>query len=188
MSRHYTKIIGISGVARSGKDTLYSQINKRIPSAKRYSFADEIRRDLSGFVWKRYGIDIYNMTPEQKEELRPLLVFHGQYMKDKVGETYWVDKVFNQIDQDKPDVAVITDVRFPFEFDMVKERGGSVIYVERILEDGTTVGPANNDEAQNAPILRERSDNLIRWKTESNLDSLLGHVDEVLMDVFATKA
>ena len=53
------------------------------------------------------------------------------------GENYWVDKTIAQIKAEKPDVALITDTRFPNEAQAVKGLGGYNLNITRLSADGT---------------------------------------------------
>ena len=68
-------IIGISGVARSGKDTLannFVKIFKHLGiKAKRYAFADELKREVKPFLKKHSGLDSFTQDDEVKKMIRP---------------------------------------------------------------------------------------------------------------------
>ena len=69
-------IIGISGVAGAGKDTFFNLLSQYAPCRK-YSLADELKKELNQWCRMHYGIDSQTCTREEKEIIRPLLVFHG---------------------------------------------------------------------------------------------------------------
>lgn len=46
-------------------------------------------------------------------------------------DNIWVNSVFNRIQQDKPKIALIADVRFTSEVNAIIDRGGSIIRLER---------------------------------------------------------
>ena len=95
-------VIGAGGVARSGKNT-YCDIAQVLLERKRYkvkqfSFADKVRDDLAEFVFKKCdGIDIRNMTPEQKDLIRPLMVWYGTDFWRKLNINKWIDELDRQI-------------------------------------------------------------------------------------------
>lgn len=61
---------------------------------------------------------------------RLLLQWWGTNFRRSVNENYWVDKVTKQIAEDKPEIALLTDVRFPNEMSFVQEYG-EMIRVDR---------------------------------------------------------
>ncbi len=69
---------------------------------------------------------------------------------------------------------VVSDSRYRNECDWIHSLGGKVIYIERILPDGTPVPPANAEEAANDDAAREVADYILSWPTfsENVLDSM----------------
>jgi hypothetical protein len=57
----------------------------------------------------------------------------------------WLRIVADQIKTDQPDIAVITDVRFPNEAAYIKENAGYLIEVRRINKDGSQYVDAGRD-------------------------------------------
>ncbi len=150
MGRHtpLPPIIGMSGVARSGKDTV-AKILHDVYGYEIYSFSDILNETLIALNpmvtlnpesadkmsldgWTRYANLIEAVGYERAKaqpEVRRLL----QAMGTEVGRTYfgqdvWVEALFRKIDVP---LAVITNVRFPNEYDAVKDRGGKVWHVSR---------------------------------------------------------
>jgi molybdopterin-guanine dinucleotide biosynthesis protein len=72
----YHSFIGISGSARSGKDTLcralirkFKKMNKKV---ERLSIAgDLIKKDLNSLIKNVAGIDTFTENTEEKELIRP---------------------------------------------------------------------------------------------------------------------
>ena len=87
-------MIGISGLARSGKDTLAENIAKVIKfewnvDVEIFSFAEEIKSQADEFLKKYYNISAFSEDSKEKEYIRPLLVAHGECMKALYGENIW---------------------------------------------------------------------------------------------------
>lgn len=62
-------ILGISGVARVGKDTLFTcikEINKEI-NFTRMAFADELKRESDEFLMKNVGISAFTEDENEKD-------------------------------------------------------------------------------------------------------------------------
>lgn len=161
-------IIAISGYARTGKDTLckflIDEYKKYGFVAKRFSFADALKEDLKDYV-SSYGYDIFSLDGEEKELFRPLMVWKGFYHRSKTSGTYFCDILDKKISDDKDvDVAIITDLRYAEyekdELQFVKDRGGFVIALSRILDRslGRYQLPANNEENLNFEIIRKNAD------------------------------
>ena len=140
------KMIALSGVARSGKDTfcklLIEILSERGIKARRYSFADELKNDLNSFFKDRMGVSIWSCSPDEKELLRPMLVEYGKYWRIKSNGTHWTSKVLKKIQSDTAEeriLPIITDVRYSvYEFDeadWVKKNNGVLIHIERYTNE-----------------------------------------------------
>ena len=83
-------MIGISGLARSGKDTLANNFSEIISedwglNVKIFSFADEIKRQSDSFIKNNYKISAFSEDTKEKEIIRDFLVCHGETMKKIYG-------------------------------------------------------------------------------------------------------
>ena len=133
-------VVGFGSRARQGKDTAgeavvdyFNKRNERVAKhydhgikpirAKLYKFADALYRECR---------ELHGMT----EKDAPLLQKVGMARRSE-DENYWVEQVKKQIDADKPDIAVITDVRFPNEAKFIHDRCGTLINVTRLHVDGS---------------------------------------------------
>lgn len=144
-------IIGISGKARSGKDTLAAIAAK--DGWKRLAFADELKRK----VREDFGLTLEQIDGKLKEiptqyQTGPMTIFdvdgfatesilywtpremmieYGQFYR-QFDKNYWVNIVLNKIRGLSSDENfMITDLRFPNEAEAVKNSGGAVIRLER---------------------------------------------------------
>ena len=59
-------VIGLAGVAGSGKDTFYSILSSKI-NAKRFSLADKLK-EVKPWCWKHYGIDPLNCHRHKRND------------------------------------------------------------------------------------------------------------------------
>ena len=92
---------------------------------RRISFADHMKADLS---------DVRGLTGGGKEPLRPLYQTYAEIAKKLHGQNYWIDrlKYFLEHCQHEPgDTYILTDVRYPYEANWVRDQGGLVVLVER---------------------------------------------------------
>jgi len=171
---HFPKVIGLSGVARSGKDSFYKYLAKAAlaynKSIIRVAFADQLKKDLSDFICDRSDISIWTNDTKEKEIIRPMLVAYGQMMRNLTEGAYWVDKIDTVIQDsllNNPSVSLcITDVRFPNEIDFVQRKyGGYVVHVSRKTPDGTLIPPPNEEESLHNPILQRMANYSAVWDT-----------------------
>lgn len=191
------KIIAVSGVARSGKDTvangLASVLKDMNPSIKvlRASFADELKREMSEFLVEKFNIDPFNCEGSDKELIRPLLVGYGQARRIQSQGQYWVNIVDKKIEAEQPDVVIISDLRFAElevdELSWLKRKGGKLIHVSRYHLNGNKkeyVKPPNSDEKKNDPILKKSADFLVDWKDSKNDEDLKKMAKEICEDFY----
>jgi len=144
-------IIGLTGYARTGKDTAAEFLIKE--GFERRAFADKLRESLYNldpiialeevddqcnagtiFVRAQEIVDRLGWDVAKVEylEIRELLQRFGTEVgRELYGTNFWVDVVMNSLDSTQD--YVITDVRFPNEADAVKAAGGVVV---RILRPG----------------------------------------------------
>jgi hypothetical protein len=130
-------IIGLSGYARSGKDTVAKYLVEH-HSFERVAFADPIRNLLwdmdpllkDGFhlqgVVNAYGWEI---AKTKFPEVRRLLQELGVGARKHIDEEIWVIKALRTMSEDKN--YVVTDVRFKNEANQIKMIGGQIWRVER---------------------------------------------------------
>lgn len=181
-------VIGLAGVAGSGKDTFYSILSSKI-NAKRFSLADKLKEEVKPWCWKHYGIDPLNCHRHEKEMIRDFLVFHASYMRAKTNGRYWVNRIQEAVKSSQEKYKIITDIRYDdYEMDEVSwlkdELGGTLIHISMIGEDGESIPPANSEEARNNPKLIEKADFKVKWpykKDCKNIEKELSpYVEEVM--------
>jgi len=143
---HKPLIIGLGGVAGSGKDTFFSNLKRILGSpatfdlkVKRYSFGDELKKEVNQWTTTHYGIDAVNCDRVEKEKIRSFLISHGVIKRNRTEGQYWIDKVEKAVsnDGDRPDIACITDVRYNHykndEASWIKSNGGILVYIRRMI-------------------------------------------------------
>lgn len=131
------EVIGISGYARSGKDTIGQALATR--GFQRVSFADNIREALLALnplatpdvrIVDLIAAHGWEVAKDQFPEVRALLQRLGSEVgRNLIDPNIWVDLTFKKA----PDGAkiVVTDCRFPNEARAVKELGGQMWRVAR---------------------------------------------------------
>ena len=195
------QIIGISGVAGSGKDTFYSLLAEALPCTQ-YSLADELKQEVNQWCKMHYRIDSVACSREEKETIRPFLVAHGLAKRKLSNGRHWIEKLHDKLIKDKiHGFKVITDVRYDHyendEADWLKdELNGVLVHVSQYtLETPSTCvleqhpkalikkfkEPANSEEAQNDPKVKLKSDYQVEWPfLENNIDKLSPYVDNFI--------
>ena len=187
-------IIGIGGVAGAGKDLLFNLVSKSV-SVKRFSLADELKEEVRQWCLDNYGIDSVKCSRQDKEIIRPFLVFHGTQKRDQTQGRYWVEKLHKKIQQDNAENIIITDIRYDdYEKDEVhwlkNEIGGKLIHLRQYeaipdSNEGALIRHykmgINSEESRNDPKLREKADVRIEWPHLSSYDenALLQEISSV---------
>jgi len=131
-------IIGLTGYAQSGKDTLASILTDRY-GYKRIAFADTIREflyEVNPMVAcspTGYLQDLVNLvgwdSAKQESQVRRLLQDLGVAARKLIHEDIWVEVALQNITPD--DRVVITDVRFENEAAHISKLGGQLWRVKR---------------------------------------------------------
>ena len=143
--------LGLIGHAGCGKDTVAAHLVRR--GYTRVAFADAVRSvllDVNPLVTtdgmrlrdlvKAQGWDA---AKRQFPEVRELLQGLGAGVRDELGESTWLDHAMRQLDtlSDRP--VVVTDVRYWNEGIALRNRGFTLVWVQR-----PGVGPANSHPSE----------------------------------------
>lgn len=146
----------ISGTARSGKDFLTQSFIKQFAAngilARRYAFADELKRQLDPLLLLNLDISAFTEQAEEKKLIRPILLAWGQICRN-IDPDHWVKGVAKKIkDFYKPHIAIISDVRYLNEFEYFSGEK-KLLHVTRLDDNGNPFPPVGVDEEKNDPIL-----------------------------------
>lgn len=122
MTRRYApipgvRVIGFTGKARHGKDTLALELMKRWPGAERFAFSDAIAAHL-----RARGL--------MKERDPRVMVQHGMAIRNE-NPWVWTDALYYALQDRRPAVALVTGVRMDTEVQMVRDCGGTLVRVVR---------------------------------------------------------
>jgi hypothetical protein len=157
-------IFGITGVARSGKDTLGRALARklgymRFPCLK-MAFASEVKHDLDEFTKANFGFSAFTEKDAEKKLIRPLVVAYAEAQR-KLDNNCWLKKLEKRVLSalNNQIIVIITDVRKENEAKWIKEHGGFIIHVKR-----AGIKPADFNEKANDPIIQKLSDFKISWK------------------------
>jgi hypothetical protein len=149
-----TLVIGFGYKARRGKSTACAAIleaRKNQFDIREYSFGDTVRHEVQQALldrwvqegpagpydeqaamqllcrWAGVAYDANAIRdrfyPAGKQ--RQILQWWGMYRRDQDPD-YWVKRIAEQIERDSPDVAIISNVRFFNEFELVKAHGCTI--------------------------------------------------------------
>jgi hypothetical protein len=135
-------VLGLSGWARSGKDTIADYLVD-VEGYTKVSFAQPMKEAMYRLNPRitvnevvntalRVGIDVYGWDglKERSPDIRGLLQRFGTEIgREMFGENFWVDYALNSIEDGSK--VVFSDVRFPNEADAIRQLGGKVYRVER---------------------------------------------------------
>ena len=168
-------LIGIAGVAGSGKDT-FAQIIKKVFESNGFevnclSFAKKLKEEVAEVSKNMYGIDTTNCTREEKNLVRPLLLAHGAIMREKTKGQYWINGIKDLVSNDK--INIITDVRFCEyecdEVDWIQSNNGIVVHITRFFEENGEriyISPDNEYEKRNDKTLKNKANYSFCWPTD----------------------
>lgn len=153
-----TLVIGIGHKARHGKDTAVACLTDTFKAARRYSFAD----DLYAVCRVMHG-----MTTKDA----PLLQRVGLEWRER-DQNVWVKAVYAKLLNERPQVAVLSDVRFPNEMAFVRALGGMCWKVERRLADGSVfVDPSRPADHPSETALDDARWDTVIVNREGSLDA-----------------
>ena len=114
------------------------------PHVKIYSFADPLKQDICmniiGLTYEQcYGSDDDKNQPTEltwpnssdRMSARDIMQYVGTDIFRKMKPDVWVSATINRIQKEKPQIALITDCRFPNEVSSIKDAGGLVMRLTR---------------------------------------------------------
>ena len=163
-TKNYPQIIGISGAARAGKDTLCRALVRELLKdgfiGTRKSIAgDTVKGDLQELLERKFKMDSFTEITEEKEFMRPLLVEYGKMQRAKTQGRYFIEQF--EIEQDI--INILPDIRYveyPKDevFWLKNEVNGFLIFLER-----ENVYDANDTERVNNKIIKEMADYKLKW-------------------------
>jgi hypothetical protein len=164
----HSLVFGFGFKARHGKDTAVAAILEARGNEydmHRYAMADELKREVNDAAITAGGMkELFNKLPFPAEwakydpnpdmsdpfcpmgKQRHLLQIWGSEYRRAQNKDYWVTKVAEKIAYDKPEIALLSDVRFINEVNFCKEYG-EVIKVCR-PDEPTLSGHISEEELE----------------------------------------
>jgi hypothetical protein len=136
-----TLLVGLGHKARQGKNVVAEELVRVSEGkAKLYALADELKtycRDRHEELFAKYP----HVGTKHKDDpiygYVEMLQWVGTDVIRKENPNYWVEVLSKRIEAEQPEIAVVTDVRFPNEAEWIKQREGCLVKVQRITADGT---------------------------------------------------
>lgn len=118
------KIIGIMGLAGSGKDTLADLLITQLPLAKKFNLADPLKGICREMGW----------DGNKDEKGRKLLQQVGVLARECIGEDVWLKKARSAADTAHMlgrQFFIVPDIRFHNEKDWILQQGGMLLLIVR---------------------------------------------------------
>ena len=184
------KVVGLSGVAGSGKDLFCEVLCEKTNTFERYALADELKLGVRELFIKEYDIDILNCSREDKDKIRPHLVEVAKEKRFASEGRHWVNILERKLIPLTSDIC-ITDVRYDdYEFDEVfrlrTQMDVTLLHISiynSINEEKGFVQPPNEEEKRNDPALKSKADYVIEWPTfEGDIEARKIQVAEYVSD------
>lgn len=191
-------MIGISGYARSGKDTFGEALVRILKTygvkAKTYALATQLKYDITFLTESDFNISAFTKDDDEKKIIRPLLVGYGEAWR-KADPDHWIkvlDSNFEPLT-----LPIITDIRYENEADYILENQGFLLNISRSISSEEFIGPANEEEKLNGPKVKQKSSFDLCWGTiadqklidevvESFIISILGEKIELWKATFSS--
>jgi hypothetical protein len=181
-------IIGIGGYARSGKDTFGEALVKILHNygikSKTFALATQLKFDIDFLTKGDFGISAFTKNDAEKYIIRPLLVGYGEAWR-KANPDHWLEILHSNLESNM--LTIITDVRYENEADWIIKNNGNVIYLNRKLPNETYVQPANNEEAVNSPLVKNKSCFEFCWETTSDENEIEQIVESIIITLFGNE-
>lgn len=111
-------VVGITGAARHGKDELARALMRHIAGAERFAFSDAV-----AVVARINGL----MTTRDAAALQKV----GTRYRETVGPEAWVRCLHGAIEDRRPQLAVVTGIRYQNELDWLRDVHGTLVGVVR---------------------------------------------------------
>lgn len=157
-----TLVLGFGHKARHGKDWCCQAIHEQFPHMTRlYSFAGAL---------KAYCRVCRGMTKKDG----PLLQRVGTDELRAADPLVWVRTLYWQIEEERPRVALISDLRFPNEADFIHSTGGRCVKVSRLQSDGTPFVAPDRDPTH---LSETALDDYRGW--DATITALSGHTKQL---------
>jgi len=130
MARRTDIIIGLTGKKRSGKTTAANYLCSGYDRCG-YQAA---RLGISDYLKNKMHLITGPLTDEEKCQVRVSLQNLADFFKSRHGSMFFVEqwlKSYQEMRERGVNVFIIDDVRYPYEAEFIRDRGGEVIRIKR---------------------------------------------------------
>lgn len=108
-------VLGLIGYSGSGKDTIFSEIDKHYKNVVRIAQGDFLVQEIGDILsYKKImnNSEFNDTIKNKKESIRQLLIAYGEYVRSVI-PNYWISKCKKRIDEaiEAKKLVVITDIR-----------------------------------------------------------------------------
>lgn len=181
-------MIGISGFARSGKDTFGEALQKILANygikAKTYALATQLKIDIANFIQSEFGIDSFTKDDEDKKIIRPLLVGYGEAWR-MANPDHWLEILDSNLEPRT--LPIITDIRYENESNYILENQGFLLNINRTLPDGNFINAANKQEETNHPLVLSKCHFNLCWNTTEDQSEIEQIVENFIISILEDK-
>jgi hypothetical protein len=181
-------MIGISGYARTGKDTFGDSLQRILLSygikSKTYALATQLKYDITFLTEGDFNISAFTKNDEEKKIIRPLLVGYGEAWR-KANPDHWLEILDSNLEPKT--LPIITDIRYENEADWIIENNGFILNLNRSLPDGTFVGSANKEEQLNHPLVLNKCHFDLCWATTEDQSIIDEIVESFIISILKDK-
>lgn len=181
-------MFGISGYARTGKDTFGEALVKILTrygiKAKTYALATQLKTDITFLTEGDFNISAFTKNDDEKKIIRPLLVGYGEAWR-KADPDHWI-KILNS-NFEPLTLPIVTDIRYENEADYILQNQGFLLNINRSISNEEFLGPANEEEKLNGPKVKEKSSFDLCWGTISDQKLIDEIVESFIISVLGDK-
>lgn len=131
-----TLVMGACGRAKNGKTTVADAIKEHANASGMSAFVYDIGLTILKHCQRTRKIDADKTRPELNAAELGIMISEGKRMR-AIKEGYWVDMIELAIQADGFDVALIPNIRYLNEVDMVRRNGGVIVRVDATNPDGS---------------------------------------------------
>jgi len=125
------KLIILSGKKQVGKTTVTEYLSEYY-NFHPFALADDLKQDLQEFLYtfrldvpldyfydnnKKNNKRIEVYAGNEKPTIRQLLQYYGEFIKQCFGQSYWINRVCNDIRMTNKKLVVVSDARFNYEIE-----------------------------------------------------------------------
>jgi hypothetical protein len=181
-------MIGISGYARSGKDTFGEALVRILKTygikAKTYALATQLKYDITFLTESDFNISAFTKDNDEKKIIRPLLVGYGEAWR-KADPDHWIKVLDSNLEP--LTLPIITDIRYENEADWILNNDGFLLNISRSISSEEFIGPANEEEKINGPKVKQKSCFDLCWGTISDEKLIDEVVESFIISILGDK-